>query len=439
MPAIPLGLSVAILFFISNFLILYDKDEKRSAFLNRQLAYLTIGSLVACIHFLIYNTLSAAACYFSLGYILVPSLTSVKSVSLLLVLMLMRPWEGIDHPSLALIPKAYYLISFISLLIHSVQTNCMRIKWQMPMTCACLFFAWVTFAGLQNQPSNLNILFEKFYPILALMFFIHQRIDTKAQLNRLTRDLSIAACCTCLIPLASMQFQSGRLAGFGMWGNSNELASLAAFPILLSVRPLGLKNIVILLLTACILLLTQSRAGILALAVGLLVSFLRSHKNFIKLAISGAAIGALVSVVSTFISRDETELSMSFDSRQAIMMSAIKMISYHPMMGVGFDNFGIYYLQYAPHFIESSAMTAHSSWLLAASENGILGGLLFTFPFLLIGYKVFRKPSKVTPIYFSYLANMTFLSHTYIFLPYALLSMGYLSVNLEGEKKPNFK
>ncbi|MDO4550096.1 MAG: O-antigen ligase family protein [Planctomycetia bacterium] len=131
-------------------------------------------------------------------------------------------------------------------------------------------------------------------------------------------------------------------------------------------------------LQAHTVLFSMSRGGMLALCVVGAVSFLLLPKTpgnitlFLVAVIIGLALAG-PSVRERFFSSFENmeDLDGSAQSRLTSWKNCITVIKEKPVMGVGIQNWARYARSRFGIFLE-----AHSTWLQAAAETGIIGGLL---------------------------------------------------------------
>ena len=209
----------------------------------------------------------------------------------------------------------------------------------------------------------------------------------------------------------------GRMAGEGTWGNSDDVALMAGFalplwlfaatrfgPVFLRL-PMALAGGLFLLRS---LVLSGTRAGLLALVFATCIYFLRSSglTRFLMV-LALPLLGALFLLVipAQLLNRYDTILD-SFDSetvaamrgrseamasaadRKELLMDAIRMTLQHPLLGVGPGEFGEY--RYS-HFVGDNGgprrwFPSHNTYLQISSETGIPGVLCYVI-FLAMIYK----------------------------------------------------
>ena len=135
------------------------------------------------------------------------------------------------------------------------------------------------------------------------------------------------------------------------------------------------------------MILTDSRAGAVALAVVLVACILLDKRNRVQAVVFIAVLGLLIGyrVSDRYITRladitkyTEDESSMG---RVATNQAAINMIKAHPVFGVGAGNFNYVFLSYTPGNLQKwvrPGKSIHNVFLQITSETGLVGLLLFS-------------------------------------------------------------
>ena len=136
------------------------------------------------------------------------------------------------------------------------------------------------------------------------------------------------------------------------------------------------------------LLLTQSRSGALAFAVGAAVVFAHRPRSLGRPALwlAVAAGGAVIVVVALLLGVDSTLLVSRFaatadtsdaSNRQhlGVFLYGLQLLARYPLTGVGLGNFGLFYG--AEQDAWYSKMMSHSAPLTYFAESGIPGGVAF--------------------------------------------------------------
>ena len=189
----------------------------------------------------------------------------------------------------------------------------------------------------------------------------------------------------------------------------------------------GIAALVLLFLCVSIWL-TQSRGALVAV---FLMGFAwwvlsKEQKGKNKQRVAVFFFIAIPLLLSFFIFRTEGDLNGSQSSRLNYVLTGLRMLKSSPLVGIGLDQYPELYESFTYSFEEYGKRTAHSSWVLAFSESGLLGfGLyLAIFIFSFIDAMSIRKnhPEYLLAL-IGYGVTMSLLSHTYLFLPYLILSL----------------
>jgi O-antigen ligase len=140
-----------------------------------------------------------------------------------------------------------------------------------------------------------------------------------------------------------------------------------------------------------------------------------------------------------FVPRDAGEMAASQDSRLTFWKSAVNMAVHNPLLGVGFDQYGDNYMDYAVgEVIERGNRTAHSSWFLALGESGFIGFYFFCAFFISVVRIAWqdrvKRPAQLYAVA-GYGVAMSFLSHTYSLYFYVLMALALASAGVKEQVK----
>jgi putative inorganic carbon (HCO3(-)) transporter len=228
--------------------------------------------------------------------------------------------------------------------------------------------------------------------------------------------------------------QGGRVAGWGIVGNSNDFAQflVVAIALLGAFWAGGLVRKILLLVLAAVLLyavyLTFSRGAIFGLVAIFLV--MMSTTRIPKILSFGVAGGLVLSLIAIGFGggRDFSMNERSAASRVIAWGSGISDLRAHPFFGVGFSQ-----------FTDFNDLTAHNSFVLCFAELGLFGyffwlALILTTVICL--ERMHRTPANALPYpemaglvrslragLYAFLATAWFLSRTYNETLYLLLAM----------------
>jgi O-antigen ligase len=386
------------------------------------------------------TSISVLGIVISLGFTL--SLFSpVCAVNVFMTLLIIRPWElSRPHPVLLLIPKSSAGIALLSWLLYMFIKGRITIYWCLPFTLLSAWIGWIALNTLLLG-GDIGKVAEDLIPatvVTLLLYNTPQRL-TDIALIRSILLTSISAVITNAYYLTltySSLLNGGRLETIGFWSNSNDLGSLTAISIpivattFLIAKPTRLEGsrfsaLIVLLLLLMTTWHTQSRATLLAAALSLTIaaSFSISKRYQVAKIVLGMVI-VIGGIFSTFmLERNESDLEGSSESRKGFIIAGLKMAADSPLLGMGYRKFPVYYDQYATTFIETGPRDAHNSWILPLAETGLPGFIVFTTFMFLIAKSAWQLRHSF-PLFFvtflSYVITMSFLSHTYLFLPYLI-------------------
>jgi len=378
------------------------------------------------------------------------------AVNVFVAFLLMRPWElGEPNALLLLIPKMCAGISMASWFLQAMVHRKLAVHWSRPATLFLCWLGWIT-ANTLVQGGEIQPIIENFFPITTVAFLLYntpRRLVDLALVRStiLTSITGVLANAYYLTLTHSSLDHGGRLETVGYWSNSNDIGALIsiALPIVATSffmgRPERLEGskpaaFIVLILFLIAIWHTQSRATLLGAGISMAIAgCLAIDRRYILLKICIGIcliIGALGAMV--MVSRNESDLEGSSVSRKAMIIAGLKMTRHSPILGVGFQQFPKRFDDFATSFIETGERTAHNSWILAMGETGLPGFALFSSLMLTVLFYAWKAREEY-PVLFvtfvSYLFTMTFLSHTYLFLPYLLAGWVLGGVRVLEEQK----
>jgi O-antigen ligase len=184
-----------------------------------------------------------------------------------------------------------------------------------------------------------------------------------------------------------------RLAAFGVFADPNDLSMIIVLAMMICLGALTHSDLkvqrVLLLLPlaflAYALALTQSRGGLLALIAGLGALFV----NRLGVMRASAALAAVVPMVLVVFAGRQTSLADSIASgtgsqRTDLWYAGLQMLKWSPLVGMGHGQ-----------FVQEEGLVAHSSYIQALAEWGLVGGVMFIGLVYLVLYSVWRlKPVR---------------------------------------------
>jgi O-antigen ligase len=187
---------------------------------------------------------------------------------------------------------------------------------------------------------------------------------------------------------SGMATSSLRLSAFGVFADPNDLSMIVVLSMLICLggistsrsSTLRLTLVGVLLFLGYTLALTQSRGGLLALLAGL-AALLATRYGIGR---TGLALVVLVPLLLTVFGGRQADISGGISSgtgssRTDLWYAGLQMIKWQPLTGVGHGR-----------FVEHEGLVAHSSYVQALSEWGLVGGTMFVGLFYVVLFSVWR-------------------------------------------------
>ncbi len=182
-----------------------------------------------------------------------------------------------------------------------------------------------------------------------------------------------------------------RLSAFGVFADPNDLSMIVVMSILICWGGVcyghwGSKRFALVIplgFLAYTLALTQSRGGLLALVIGLGAWLICRYGA----AWATMSLIVLIPLVFVSFSGRQTDLSGGISagtgsSRTELWYAGLQMIKWHPLIGIGHGR-----------FVQEQGLVAHSSYLQALCEWGLIGGTMFVGLFYVVLLSVWRLRS----------------------------------------------
>jgi|GEM_PF-1956632 len=168
--------------------------------------------------------------------------------------------------------------------------------------------------------------------------------------------------------------------------------------------------VVLLALSLVALLTTFSRGGLMAIAVAavaLLVLGVRRFPQHARHALRvSVAVGVQLAIIFALLSEKlfmrvrffmET---MEDEVRIALMRNALEMIKHNPLTGVGLNNFPEAFFTYEVTGVEFEMLfPVHNTWLLIASEQGLIGLAAFLLFMAFVLFDARRAVRETSPLH----------------------------------------
>ena len=408
----------------------------------------TVGSSFLAIFFLPLVDIQYPELAFALAMgCFVGILHPVAAVSFLVSALIVRPWEVppfraeegmVGNAFMGLNVKILACVCVGSWIIQCWKSGRLQFVWNWYCSFFVLFLSWLLVDVLLSPDPQLSwdLLFQSFFPVVVLSFILTNAFEQKRDLEAFKGAvvISIVGAVLAAISFTMVTLSSDpRLRGDGiLFANSNDIGALIAIAIpwtaqLFAKTPEGKRKILRGTFAMGVLLyglwMTQSRGTILSLLMCIGAYYVLCRKiSWARLAVL-AMMMVVPFVLMSLIKRNEDDLEISKTARQNYIVAGMNMVIRNPVFGVGLGRYPKEFDNYTPSFEEYGERTAHNSWILVMAESGILG--LFLFATVYLGAIKMAWPMRIVwPEYFlvlvSYGVCMSFLSHTYNFLPYLL-------------------
>jgi O-antigen ligase len=348
-------------------------------------------------------------------------LNPVNALCLLVHLLFLRPWEVIPgNPLLVALPRLLAGTCVVSWLLHPETHKRLTGRTSRALLLLLGFGLWLflsTFAASDAAAAQMDW-FSTYFKVLVVfvmcLFFVGDARGVAELRGTIVISvfgmISLALFEFLYFPSAGGAFAQRLHSNFTIL-DPNDLAAVTvlALPLVLDpfFRGAGVAGNAAEVLGARTLQnLRQRWFGALVLSAFLIIGYFGVLK------------------AST---RSRDDLGASADSRAIYWKAAANMALHHPILGVGFDEYPRNYESYSSGArVEWGERTAHSSWLLAFAESGLVGGGLFLAFFLTVWRTAWRNrrewPEHLYAL-LGYGVAMSFLSHTYLLYPYLLCGL----------------
>lgn len=369
-------------------------------------------------------------------------LSPVFSVCFSLAMLIIRPWEIMTDNSLALeLPRFSIFFSFAWSVFYYILVDRFTIRLTKGVVFLILYVVWAALSTLAtpNPAIALAGFNESLLKAVILFFLIYHLTRDRFSIWAIKTTIIVAIACMGVISFIFYMngfTETGRIVGFGLFGNSNDVGACMVIMIALALTPFLRPSDWASRALACIptligivvLKLSQSRGSILAvLATVSVYFFMKIKRKWMAVAMVGLIGIVGLGAMKFLIHRDTGDLEGSSENRMAFVIAGARMAFYHPLFGVGFNQFPENYDAYTLSFEggEYGLRTAHSTWVLALAESGLIGLLLFVTFYLISGgkaaYRLFHEDPSWLCAFSGYTTAISFLSHTYLLLPYILM------------------
>ena len=269
-----------------------------------------------------------------------------------------------------------------------------------------LFFLWITLSLAWSERPEFGQQVWKWFLAAAVFFVVVTTMSSPRHVRLVCGALVVGTLASVLPGLGSSETllggvlpslwgieETGRLAG-GL-GGPNGLAAqiLPASPLAVALavgarsRGMRVALLVAFVLLTIAVVATQSRGGLLSIAVASLVALalFKGRRGAVLLFVvcNLCLVGALVATTPEFVDRIMTDNKKGTGRGDAWRL-AYEIGKDHPITGVGAHNFPVYSQRYVEHldFVENAArlgggLVVHNAYLEFFAEQGLVGLTLF--------------------------------------------------------------
>ncbi|MDD4976091.1 MAG: O-antigen ligase family protein [Bacteriovorax sp.] len=380
------------------------------------------------------------------------------AVSFFIFLLISRPWEFLKDQMMDGMPRDIFILCFLSFISHKIIRKRFYFQWN-TVSAFVLFFAIWTFFSIIPSPQIVDGLInydEVFIKGIIVYFLIVNVVDKKEFIHPIQSALVLGITEKAIMSFYNSFFlgkvaDGDRLMSVGILENSNDIAAIMILVIPFTLAFLkGITSSAIkyalgfIIFSFYFYLIWQSKSRGAILGIGtLVVSWLWLKARDKKVATLIVVVGMGISLgVMSLIQRNAEDVEGSTSNRKIYWIAALNMGIRNPLLGVGYRGYHLNLIRYTDGNIgtEGQVKTAHSTWLLALAETGLVG-FVFYLGIWIFSLKSawamrFDHPEFILAI-LSYGTAITFLSHTYMLYPYILLGLAVASGQFYMKTKEN--
>lgn len=375
----------------------------------------------------------------------------VNALCLFIHLLFLRPWEVMPgNPLLAALPRLLAGICVLSWILHPETHKRLTGKTARTFLILLCFSLWVfltTFIAADPAAAQAHW-FDTYFKVLVVFGMCLLFVGDARGVDALKGTILVSV--LGMVSLALFEFlyfpstagaASQRLHSRFTVLDPNDLAAVTVLALPLALAPFlggagsdgGAGRRFLGLLSAGLSLIaiwySQSRGALIALFAEIMgaFTFLHLRRRWFGALVLSVVLAAGYFGVLKASTRSQEDLGVSAESRAIYWKAAVRMALRNPLLGVGYDQYPANYESYsAGNVSEWGERTAHSSWLLAFAESGLVGGTLFLAFFLAVARTAWRRrlewPGHLYALA-GYGVAMSFLSHTYQLYPYLLCGL----------------
>ncbi|HST20029.1 MAG TPA: O-antigen ligase family protein [Blastocatellia bacterium] len=267
--------------------------------------------------------------------------------------------------------------------------------WPLEMKMlAVIVLLGIIFTPISVSPMlSVETLTDSFFKVVSIFILIINLIDSRERLRSL---MKLVVVCGTIVALGTVKsYFAGELvtdaaksleraAGQGFFANPNELAMalnlLLPFAVVFGLTSKGMKRLAYFACAGILsfgVVVSFSRGGFLGLvALGGVIMWKAGRGKRATTVLAGLVLccAFVVAMPSGYSDRlftilhTQNDQTRSAQERQELFARAVEVIMYHPVIGVGVGNFGIYSLK---------DKVAHNAYLEIAAELGVVGFIAY--------------------------------------------------------------
>lgn len=382
---------------------------------------------------------------FSLALLITLSIFDPKyAVSLFIFMLISRPWEFYKNALMSSMPRDLFILCLCSFIAQKIIRRRYYFQWNFASTLMFLYAAWTFFSIMpsHNPVKGLLTYEDIFIKGVVVYFLIVNVVDKKEYIMPIQSALVLGITEKAIMAFYKSQIlkqvaDGERLTAVGILENSNDIAAIMilAIPFTLAffkdIKPFFLKAFLALVVFCFYFFLvweSKSRGAVLAIGT-LIIAWLWLKAKNKKLASMIVVGGLALSITAIMnIERKADDIEGSTNNRKIYWNAAVNMAIRNPVFGIGYDSYPDRLFEFTNGHVgtEGRHKTAHSTWLLALAESGVMGFIFYAGIWILTFRSAWRMkeshPEFILAL-LSYGTAITFLSHTYMLYPYILLGL----------------
>lgn len=365
------------------------------------------------------------------------------AVAFFIFLLISRPWEIFKDQMMSGMPRDIFILCFLSFLGHKIIRKRFYFQWNLASAFVLFFAIWTFFSIIPTGSVGAMVDYEEvFIKGIIVYFLIVNVVDKKEFILPVQSALVLGITEKALMSFYNSMFlgkvsDGDRLTSVGILENSNDIAAIMILVVPFTFVFLkGITNtiirytisLVIFSFYAFLIWQSKSRGAVLGIGTLCIAWFWlkATNKKMASLIVVFGLIGSLGAM--SMIQRNAEDVEGSTSNRKIYWGAALNMGIKNPLLGVGYNGFPKNLLLYTDGHVgtEGKHKTAHSTWLLALSETGIIGFVFYMgiwFCSLRSAWGMRAEHPEFLLGIISYGTAITFLSHTYMLYPYILLGL----------------